>query len=198
MNTFTLQLDQADALRGNNPALLELTVIDSPEVIDEILDRLINVLCDQLHYRIHDAYDLAIVFSELCQNVLDHNSVAADGLAAMQVYNGRHGRFMQFVVADRGDGIRKTLQRNQKYAGLNTDIDAIIQSIKLGASEYEDPTRGNGLYHLLELSFKHQGAVHIRSGSGKVYLRMDHRKAKGFDVPFLSGCQFSISFRERG
>lgn len=190
--------DWVDALRGSNPALLELTSINSPKVIDDILDRLITVLRRELHYDDSDAYDLAIVFSELCQNVLDHNPPDSDGLAAMQVYSGRHGRFMQFVVADRGMGIRQTLQHNLRYAGINTDVEAISQSIRLGVSEYsDDPTRGNGLYHLLDLSFKHLGTVHIRSGNGKVYLRTDRRRAKGFSVPFLSGCQFSVSFDEK-
>lgn len=180
--------------RGSNPAFLELTRIDSFNVIDDILDKFIHILQRRLKYPRHETYDIAIVLSELCHNILDHNSPAAEGVAAMQVYNGQAGRFIQVIVGDRGHGIRETLRRNQAYTNLTSDTDAILRSVDLGVSEHDDQIRGNGLYHLLELTFKHQGAVHIRSGTGKVYFRMDRREYHVFSVPRLQGTQFSITF----
>jgi sensor histidine kinase regulating citrate/malate metabolism len=101
---------------------------------------------------------------------------------------------MQVVVSDRGHGIRATLRRNPAYQALASDTEAILRSVRLGVSEHEDRMRGNGLYHLMELAYKHEGAVHIRSGSGKVYLRTDQRTVRQFLVPELQGTQFSITF----
>lgn len=188
------RLEWERALHGEDKRLLELTPIDSPAAIDAVQDKLIHVLHYQLKYRLHDAYDLAIVFSELCNNVLDHSPADALGLAAMRIYGTQGQRFMQFVVADRGDGIKTTLTRNPNFANIRSDNDAIITSTDLGASEHEENTRGNGLYHLLKLAFKHQGNVRIRSGRGNVYWRMDLHKRHQFNVPYLQGTQFSIIF----
>ena len=66
-------------------------------------------------------------------------------------------------------------------------------AIEPGTSEFEDPTRGTGLYHLLEIAYKHEGVVQIRSGEGKVRYRMDQRKGWGFHVPRMPGVQISLN-----
>ncbi len=191
------RLQWMEALEGNNPGLIELTPIISDQAISDVLDKLERVLRHHLHFRKQDAFDLLIVFSELCNNILDHNSAACGGLAAMQIYNPPTGRFMQFVVADRGSGIAATLRRNPRFVHIQTDADGIVASLDLGASEHEETTRGNGLYHLVELSFNHGGTIHIRSGKGKTYLRMDQQRGRRFNVPQLTGTQFSIAFPDR-
>ncbi len=191
------RLQWMEALEGNNPGLIELTPIVSDQAISEVLDKLDAVLRRRLHFPKQDAFDLLIVFSELCNNILDHNSADCGGLAAMQIYNPPGGRFMQFVVADRGAGIAATLRRNPKYAHIQNDADGIVASLDLGASEHQETTRGNGLYHLVELSFNHGGTIHIRSGMGKTYLRMDQQRGHKFNVPQLTGTQFSIAFPDR-
>lgn len=197
-DTFTparLILEQAS--RGANPDFLELTPITSYDVICEVLDKLIHILRG-LGFGKNDAFDMAIAFSEISQNILDHNEAAPDGLAAMQVYRGGEGKFFQFVVADRGVGILTTLRRNLAYADLTSDVRAIIASTGLGASEYSDGTRGNGLHKLLQLSDKHGGSVHIRSGSGRVYWRLDEqRRSHAFNVPYLPGVQIVLSFKDK-
>lgn len=191
------RLQWMEALEGNNPGLIELTPIISDQAISDVLDKLEHVLRRRLHYSRQDTYDLLIVFSELCNNILDHNSADCGGLAAMQVYNPPSGRFMQFVVADRGAGIAATLRRNPRFAHIKTDADGIVASLDLGASEHEETTRGNGLYHLLKLSFNHGGTIHIRSGKGKTYLRLDQRRVHRFNVAHLTGTQFSIAFPDQ-
>ncbi len=181
--------------RGANRALLELTPIDSDEVIAEVLEKFIGMLRRRLRYPKEEAYDLAIILSELCHNVLDHHPdpAAAGGVAAMQVHDGQRGRFMQVVVGDHGQGIRRTLGRNPVHAALPSDTAAILRSVELGVSEHEEQTRGNGLYHLRRLVNRHRGALHIRSGCGKVYYRVDRDEPGVFSVPRLSGTQFSIT-----
>lgn len=181
---------------GANPGLLELTRIDSNQAIEAILDKFIAMLRHRLKYPKDEANDLAIMLSELCHNIIDHHPdpSRAGGVAAMQVHDGQGGRFLQVVVADRGDGIRRTLARNTAFASLTSDTEAIDQSVQLGVSEYEERTRGNGLYHLLRLTSQHKGTIHIRSGAGKMYYRADRAAPQLFAVAPLTGTQFALAF----
>lgn len=180
---------------GANTGLLELTSIASSDAIAAVLDKFIGILRHRLKYRKDDAYDLAIMLSELCHNVIDHHPepAAAAGVAAMQVHVGRAGRFVQVVVGDRGNGIRWTLAQNPAHANLSSDIAAIMRGVELGVSEHAEETRGNGLYHLRRLVAQHRGSLHIRSGRGKVYYPVDRLQPLTFAVPWLGGTQFSIA-----
>jgi anti-sigma regulatory factor (Ser/Thr protein kinase) len=194
------RLQWESALRGSDPKFLELTPIESANVIDDILDQLIHIVRYNLAYPMREALDMAQAFSEISRNVLDHNPLGTVGFAAMQVCRGSQGRFLQLVVADRGLGILATLTKNPLYAGLTTDKQAIVTSTGLGASRLcndTDAMRGNGLYQLLEIMKRHGGSVHIRSGGGRVY--WDARKTDHFprDVPYMAGVQIALKFPAR-
>ena len=196
--TFTSgRLQWESELRGNDPKLIELTPIVTEAAIDLILKHLIGVLRHRLKFTKNEAYDLANMFSELCNNVIDHNPNGADGLVAMHIYGRPPERFMRFVVADRGAGILETLRRNRQNRHVTNDIDAILSSVTLGTSEFSEDTHGNGLYHLVRLVRKFHGNLHIRSGRGKVYIRSDREEPYRFAVAPLSGCQFSIEIPAR-
>lgn len=191
-----LQLEEA--LRGTNPKFLELTPLSSRDVVDAILDKLIRILHSNLRYPKHDALDMAIAFSEICMNVLDHNAFSACGFAAMQVCRGNSGRFLQFVVADSGSGILSTLTKNPQYARLTSDKQAIIASTGLGVSQFSDSSmRGNGLHQLLHVMAKHGGNVHIRSGTGRVYWDAKRQEGYPFEVPEMHGVQIALRFPAR-
>ncbi len=188
------RLEYLRVFRGANPALLEFTRIDDTAGIRVVLATFRRILHYRLKYSVNDAKTLAMMLSELCHNILDHNPEATGGVVAMQVFNAPAGRFMQLVVADRGIGIRQTLTRHEAHAGLATDVKAIERSVELGISEFDDRTHGNGLYHLMRLARLHQGTVHVRSGTGKVYFRSDRAAVMRFRVPPVQGTQFSIVF----
>ena len=191
------RVERMRARRGLNDDFLELTSIDSEPAIFGVLKKLFDVLHRGLRYAESDAKDLVVLLSELCHNVLDHGDGNAQGLAAMLLYKGKRGKFVQFVVGDRGPGIRSTLTRNPDYSYVQTDVQAILQSIELGASEHRQSFRGNGLYHLKRLTFKHKGSVYVRSGAGAVFLRSDGMSRRFPECPHLSGVQFLISFPSR-
>jgi hypothetical protein len=178
-------------LRGSNPMLLEVTRIESASVLPDLLDRILLVLRQKLRYRETDAYDIAIAVSEVTQNTFDHNS-HSHGFLSMQVYKS-NPPFLEIGIADHGNGLLKTLRRNAKYKEVDDDKDAIAQCIRLGTSEHDDITRGTGLYHLLEITYKHEGAVQIRSGSAKVRYRMDKRQGWFFSVPSMGGVQIALN-----
>lgn len=174
---------------GRNPEILELTRIDSENTLAIILKNLIEALRHRLKYSRREASHIGIMLSELSHNILEHHADAANagGIIAMQIYKDGADRFMELVVADRGDGIRGTLGRNDRYAYLTSDIDAILLSTDGQVSRYNDFTHGHGLPLLLRLAQQHGGTVHIRSGEGKVYYRMDRAACRQFIVPALKG-----------
>jgi anti-sigma regulatory factor (Ser/Thr protein kinase) len=178
--------------RGNNPLLIEVTKIRSGAALPELLNQVVHVLRSRLKYKKNDAYDIATAVSELCQNTFDHNKDTC-GFLAMQGYGkGRKG-FLEIAVADFGSGITATLARNPKNPKPSTDREAIRLSIQLGVSEHEDRTRGTGLYHLLEIIYKHAGSVQIRSGAGTARFRMDKRQGWYLPVPPMPGVQVALT-----
>lgn len=188
------RIDWLTMYHGNNPGLLEFTSVASPEAHDGIMSQFIHILRHQLRYRKEDAFQLAIMLSELCNNVRDHNPAGVLGMAAMQVHATDTGKFVHIVVGDRGQGIRDTLCRNEAHADVTSDCEAIQRSVRFGVSEHDEHTRGNGLFHLLRLARQYDGSVNIRSGDGKVYYRPDRDEPHVFDVPRLTGTQLVITF----
>lgn len=181
-----------EVFRGYNPLLIEVTEIKSGAALPDLLNQVVEVLRFRLKYKKYDAYDIATAISELCQNTFDHNQNTS-GFIAMQVYGKDSNRFLEIAVADFGCGLAATLRRNPKNPTLATDIDAIKLAIQRGVSEHDDPTRGTGLYHLLEITYKHSGSVHIRSGSGAARYRMDQKRGWFLPVPAMPGVQVAMT-----
>src|SRR5258706_8362371 len=92
-----------DHLRGSNPMLIEVTKIQRGAELPALLDRMVRVLHYRLKFKKHDAFDVAIAISEVCQNSFDHNAHTC-GFLAMQVYRSGCERFLEIGVADYGDG----------------------------------------------------------------------------------------------
>ena len=182
--------------RGSNPMLIEVTRIETGKALPSLLDQIILVLRHRLRYAKHDAFDIATVISEVSQNTFDHNK-ATCGFLAMQVYGRAPQGFLEIGVADYGQGLAATLRRNAKNGHIASDLEAIKFATQLGTSEHDDPTRGTGLYHLLEISYKHRGSVQIRSGGAKVRFRMDRRMGWEFDVSEMPGVQIALVLSEK-
>lgn len=184
-----------DVMRGSNPMLIEVTRIVSGAALPALLDQIVWVLRHRLKYKKYDAFDVATAVSEICQNTFDHNSGTA-GFIAMQVYGQGAKRFLEIGVSDYGDGLAATLTRNPKNV-IASDLEAIKRAMQLGISEHDDATRGTGLFHLLEITYKHAGAVQIKSGSAKVYYRMDRRQGYAFAVRALPGVHVALSLKSK-
>ena len=76
---------------------------------------------------------------------------------------------------------------------MPTDLAAIKLATRLGTSEHDDPTRGTGLYHLLEITYKHRGSVQIKSGAAKARYRMDKRQGWAFTVVPTRGVHLALT-----
>lgn len=185
-----------EALRGTNPLLIEVTKIDNGAALPELLNQIVHVLCYRLKYKKHDAFDIATGISEVCQNTFDHNHETC-GFIAMQTYKRNTERFIEIAVADYGAGLKSTLQENPNNPEIKTDFDAIKVATQLGTSQFDDPTRGTGLHHLLEIAYKHKGAVEFWSGSAKIRFRMDKRKGWEFDSIAIPGLIVNLSLQSK-
>ncbi len=183
-------------LSGSNPMLIEVTKITTGTALSRLLDRVVWVLRNNLKYQKYDAFDIATAVSEVSQNTFDHNDEVC-GFIAMQVYGGNAKRFLEIGIADYGYGLAATLMRNKKNPPVSTDLQAIYLATKLGTSEYDDPTRGTGLHHLLKIASKHSGSVQIRSGAAAVRYRMDTRKRWGYSVPRMPGVHIALALASK-
>jgi hypothetical protein len=180
------------ALRGSSSLLIEVTQIKSGRALSDLLDRVVLVLRERLKYRKPDALDIGIAISEIAQNTYDHNNRMC-GYLAMQVYSRDTNPFLEIAVGDYGCGIANTLARNPNNLPIRSDAQAILKATKLGTSQYADRTRGTGLYHLLRIALKHQGAVQIRSGQAVVRFRMDTGGHWAISVPPMAGVQIALT-----
>jgi hypothetical protein len=185
-----------ERIRGSNPLLIEVTKLESGATLPKLLDQIVAVLNRRFKYPKYDAFDAATAVSEIAQNTFDHNCDAY-GFLAMQVYGAGAKRFLEIGVSDFGDGVAATLMRNPKNELINSDAQAIRLATQLGTSAFDDPTRGTGLFHLLQIAFKHEGSVQIWSGRAKLRFRMDKKRGWEFNVPHLPGMHVAMTLRSK-
>lgn len=186
-----LMTSSSDAIRGRSSMLLELTKLDHSAELPPLLNQIVSVLRTRLGFKRNEASDIAIAISEVCQNTFEHNQQVS-GFLAMQVYGTAPKRFVEVALGDCGVGLTATLKRNPQNLPIQSDIEAIRLAIRRGTSQFQDPTRGTGLYHLLEIAAKHGGALQFRSGAAALRFRLDKRKRWGFRSIELPGVQISL------
>jgi hypothetical protein len=181
-----------DHRHGRNPKVIELTQFRKAGDLPPLLDRLVAVLRGPLGFAREAAFDVGVAVSEACQNAVQHNEDGC-GFVAMQTYSSQQGQFLEVGVSDAGDGLKVSLSRNPKTPKLISDHHSISYATELGTSEYDDPIRGRGLFHLLEAAYKYSGSVKIRSGTAAVRYRMDLRVGHYLVVPPMPGVHISLS-----
>ena len=157
------------------------------------LKNIIEMLENKFHYPPNEAYDITAIISESSQNIYDHNP-GSYGFIAFQTYRASNGsKFLEVGLSDFGAGIQTTLKMNPNFASIKNDIEAIEKAVELGTSQYTDPTRGNGLYHLMQTIKKYKGTVQVRSGQATIRCRFDTNQSHSkFCVPFLPGVHITI------
>jgi anti-sigma regulatory factor (Ser/Thr protein kinase) len=187
----------ADQEPQTSPLLLNVTRLATSADLPALLERIIEILRQRLHYRPDDACDVATAVSELCQNTFDHNAHAGAFLA-MQVASWADPRCLEIAIADDGAGLAATLRRNPHHAPLASDLEAIQVAVQRGTSAYDDPTRGTGLYHLLALIAKQAGVVQIRSGTATVRYQRDQPQAWASAVPWRPGVHVTLTLPTPG
>lgn len=199
-----MQLKNADYItdkvqRVDSEVLLELTKIkaknkntqhDITTIINQILEKVSAILQNELNFKKKEINNFSTIISELCYNIKDHSE--DEGFVAVQRYMRKSDskRFVVVGVGDLGVGIKNSLGKRFDVSAW-TDLDAIIAAIKKDYSTF--PDRGLGLYMVSKIIKDYRGALHIRSGNSRLYLRYNPR---GVQTCFFPGTQVSISLSE--
>jgi len=177
--------------------VLELTKIEKKDKganndINKILGRLSTILQSQLNFDEQETANFSNLISELCHNIKDHSE--DEGFVAVQRYQRRADgkRYVVIGVGDLGIGIKNSLGTRYDVSSWS-HIDAIVQALRKEVSSI--PDRGFGLYMVSKITQDYKGALHIRSGDARLYLRYTPR---GEQTVLFPGTQVSISLSEIG
>ena len=104
---------------------------------------------------------LIAAMGELVGNVIDHSQAEESGVA---IFSARTGRF-EFVVADRGIGVLRSLQQCSNYRTLGDEGEALAAMVETGVSRHgPDRGHGNGFRPIFERLADMTGQLRFRSG----------------------------------
>lgn len=178
--------------QGASPLLIEVTKLEAGSDLPSLLDSVVDVLRDELRYSNRAAYDVAVAISEAGQNTFDHN-VDTCGFFAMQVYGQGNRRFLEIGISDCGDGLAASLRRNLNTPRFDSDHEAIAYATQLGTSEFDDPTRGRGLFYLIDIAYKNGGSVRVRSDTSAMNFRLNPGRERALTVPSMPGVHIALT-----
>lgn len=177
--------------------VLELTKVEKKDKdpdndVRSILERLSIILQNQLNFGEKDVTNLSNIVSELCYNIKDHSE--DEGIVVVQRYQRRIDgkRYVVIGVGDLGIGIKSSLGKRYDVSGWS-HVEAIVRALKKEFSAM--PDRGFGLYMVSKVTQDYKGALHIRSGDARLYLRHNPR---GVQTALFPGTQVLISLSELG
>jgi hypothetical protein len=109
----------------------------------------------------HTSGHLAAALRELENNIHEHSEAASTGLVAFRAARDR----FEFVVADRGNGVLKSLRRCPDYAGLGDHGKALEAALTNGVSRFGgDGGRGHGFRPIFLGLTNLRGSLRFRSG----------------------------------
>ncbi len=130
---------------------------------------------------------------ELQDNVYEHSGAPQTGLVAYAVTKNS----FEFVVADRGLGVLRTLRRNPRYIDTPDSGAALQEVIKEGVSRFPSETgRGQGFNQLFRALVGCNAELRFRSGDHALTMQPTpdalHGKTILAQVPAFSGFVISI------
>lgn len=125
------------------------------------VDKIVKVLLGAIPHmdrRSLAAFEWSI--NEITGNVLSHADSPVGGLVQVQTF--ARDRKAQFVVADAGVGILKTLRKG--HPTLTHDVDALEEAISEGVTSDKSKGQGNGLYGSAQMCLHGESAFELHSG----------------------------------
>lgn len=143
----------------------------------------------QAGFGVRYPYALSQALLEMTENVVRHsgerNGPPALGVVGYHVTNGA----MNYVVADLGRGVLRSLHENQKWRQLPTEGDALLAASRDGATRLVEQTGGDGFRVAFQAFLEREGVLAMRSGDGLVRLQgnMNEREAEIGNCFHLSG-----------
>ncbi len=148
------------------------TQYQTPEEQQQAVNRIVNVILGAIpNMQRSDFAAFEWSINELTDNVLIHSESSIGGLVQVSTFQ-KFSKQVQFVVADAGVGIPKTLREG--YPEISSDTDALDKAIREGVTRDKKIGQGNGLFGSYEICSKCKGYFAVHSGHAR--LEFDHRK----------------------
>lgn len=138
---------------GHLPASAYTTSSEQTAAVDRVMSMILKVV--SLNRKQLGALEWSV--SEITDNVLNHSQSAMGGViqASTMTIGGR--QMVEFVVADAGIGIRKSL-------GEARDVKALERAIQEGVTRNSTTNQGNGLFGSFRVATLSNGRFEIHSG----------------------------------
>jgi len=146
--------------RGHSriPATQYQTPDEQQSAVNKIVNVILGAIPD-MHRSDFAAFEWSV--NEITDNVLTHSESSIGGLIQVSTFQ-RNKNQVQFVVADAGVGIPKTLKKG--HPDITSDTEALDRAIREGVTRDNKIGQGNGLFGSYEICSKSKGIFSVHSG----------------------------------
>lgn len=163
---YLLDPKRFDPSRFKGHRRVPATQYRTPDEQQTAVDKIVNVMLGAIPEI--DRSDLAAfewAVNEITDNVLVHSSSSIGGLVQVSTFV-KHRKRVQFVVADAGVGIPKSLRGG--HPEITSDTEALDRAIREGVTRDPLVGQGNGLFGSYEICSKSGGDFLIDSGHARL------------------------------
>jgi hypothetical protein len=155
----------------------------------------LRVSAEAVGFPLATAQSLAAAIREMESNIHEHSGFSASGILAFQA---RHAIF-EFVAADSGDGVLRTLRKAPEFRGLTDHGRALHAALQEGVSRYGKAAhRGNGFRELFRGLVNLNADLRFRSGDHALSIsgpRPDFKMARLDQKAHFQGFLASVQCR---
>ncbi|WP_411727804.1 STAS-like domain-containing protein [Methyloglobulus sp.] len=140
---------------------IPVTQYQNPSEQQNAVNKIVNVILGaipEMQRSDFAAFEWSI--NEITDNVLVHSDSPIGGLIQLSTF--KNEKQVQFVVADAGVGIPKTLK--QGHPEITSDTDALDKAIREGVTRDKKIGQGNGLFGSYQICSKSRGYFSVHSG----------------------------------
>jgi hypothetical protein len=148
----------------------------TPEEQQTAVNKIVNVILGavpDLQRSDFAAFEWSV--NEVTDNVLVHSESPVGGLVQVSTFQ-KFKKQVQFVVADAGVGIPKTLREG--HPEITSDTDALDRAIREEVTRDKKIGQGNGLFGSCEICSKCHGYFAIHSG----HARLEFEEDRGLSI----------------
>jgi anti-sigma regulatory factor (Ser/Thr protein kinase) len=142
-----------------------LTRINRDQPTERVTEKIVDILHTFVNPAPDDRQALAVLISEMIENVHRHAQSPVDGFAVAQVYPKQLK--MGITLVDAGIGVRASFATGEPsidISHLNSDVDFLREAVKLYSTSKRGRHSGYGLYLLTQLVARNRGTFLLTSG----------------------------------
>lgn len=157
---------QFDPSNFRGHSRIPATQYQTPEEQQAAVNRIVNVILGaipDLQRSDFAAFEWSV--NEITDNVLVHSESSIGGIVQVSTFQ-KFKKQVQFVVADAGVGIPKTLREG--HPEISSDTEALDRAIREEVTRDKRIGQGNGLFGSYEICSKCKGQFAIHSGYAKL------------------------------